>query len=100
MPFYFRFRAGPIGFSHRLGRTKAQKRAAAKAGELRRNRRSTPPVTGTVRYWRGGPLILVDSDAAWRPGEYIGGDRLERFAEGTRVELRLRPGGGSKVKPV
>jgi hypothetical protein len=30
MPFYWRFRAGPIGFSKRLGRTQAQKRAAAK----------------------------------------------------------------------
>ena len=30
MPFYFRFGIGPLRFSQRLGRTQAQKRAAAK----------------------------------------------------------------------
>ena len=30
MPSYFRFRIGPFGFSQRLGRTQAQKRAAAR----------------------------------------------------------------------
>jgi hypothetical protein len=31
MPTYFRFGIGPFRFSQRLGRTQAQKRAAAKA---------------------------------------------------------------------
>ena len=55
MPTYFRFGFGPFRFSQRLGRTQAQKRAAAKAqgqrqqGQAqRRQRRSTLSVNGIV----------------------------------------------------
>jgi hypothetical protein len=40
MPTYFRFGIGPFRFSQRLGRTQAQKRAAAKARAQRQNARA------------------------------------------------------------
>jgi hypothetical protein len=44
MPFYLRFHAGPIGFSKRMGRTQAQKRAAharaRRASQRRAEKRS------------------------------------------------------------
>jgi ATPase subunit of ABC transporter with duplicated ATPase domains len=40
MPTYFRFGVGPFRFSQRLGRTQAQKRAAAKARAQRQNARA------------------------------------------------------------
>ncbi len=53
MPTYFRWGIGPFRFSQRLGRTQAQKRAAAKAGQQRaRHREFNRAHTETVEYLR------------------------------------------------
>lgn len=53
MPTYFRFGFGPLRFSQRLGRTQAQKRAAAKAQQQRaRQREFNRTHTETVQYLR------------------------------------------------
>lgn len=57
MPTYFRFGFGPFRFSQRLGRTQAQKRAAAKARQQRaqqreRQREFSSVHTETVEYLR------------------------------------------------
>jgi hypothetical protein len=53
MPTYFRWGVGPFRFSQRLGRTQAQKRAAAKAGQQRaRQREFNRTHTETVEYLR------------------------------------------------
>ena len=67
MPTYFRFGVGPFRFSQRLGRTAAQKRAAARAAEARRNAavvrreaRRIEEINCEVIGFRGDKVVLRD----------------------------------------
>lgn len=94
MPAYFRWGIGPFRFSHRLGQTQAQKRAAAK----RRDARRFSIVVGEVRGVEAGRVLVYVTrreDNAL-PISIIGTtlrvQTKKRFEPGQLVALRLRVG--------
>jgi hypothetical protein len=81
MPTYFRFGFGPFRFSQRLGRTQAQKRAAAKAqaqrqqGQTQRQQgRATVSVNGivTARTPEQAQVTILGRDSDEAPINMIG----------------------------
>jgi hypothetical protein len=83
------FRIGPFYFSQRLGRTQAEKRAAAKARQARAKaaeyRRAVMVTSGVVTGHEPGKVVITGCTKAVRTGEV--------FPVGTPVEVRERARG-------
>ena len=104
------FRLGPFYFSQRLGRTQAQKRAAAKAAAGRRQARASarahrefeqkyntrPPWQRGRLPWPRGEAAKADHDA--RTYRAVISGLQDRPAQGRRVHHRHRGGGLSELR--
>ena len=96
MPSYFRFGIGPFRFSQRLGRTQAQRRAAARESAAQAKRRQE------YREWKADPRAQADHRqavavvAATHPEDLVG---LRGFTRDDRKWLTT-PEGQAAVQAV
>jgi hypothetical protein len=99
MPWHFRFGVGPFRYSQRIGRTQAQKRAAAKAQAQRERWRTIVSLSGIVTARTPGQaqVRILDRDSHDGPLHMIGHTvtipcKDPAVTEGQGVHLRYRLG--------